>query len=499
MRIAATSRTALVLSIGALVAVNLLILGLRLRSLADQGDLISTTLGEGQVLYPIWKILNGHPLYEWPYAEHYGLTLYNAGFYHAYAALIGLAGRTDQFLPHARAITVLFAGAGFVVFVRAAGALFARIHGRAPAGDERLLHIGIGVLLWFGTASVSWWIVAARPDVPGLVFVTAGLLILLVGAEGRLGPLLLAALAFFVAWSFKQSIIGVVLGVLAYLALSGRMAHLAIFGAVYFGLIALFLLSGSEQYRASIIGAAGIHGIDFGQSALAYGRIWATNVVFLIPAAWMAREAVRRVQPASWLLLAACLTTNALAFVTLGKQGAEKNHAFEALMVVALVATAACHREYLVGRFRAAVVAVCVIASGMGVAQIILANRLGKITLAEPAEYAAKATMRSFMATLPKPTYIRDEMLAVPWYTTDNQYPAPVIDHSNYRDARLRGVVTGPGLLEWVEQGRFAAFVLDPRDAFVPIVSESYALADLPPEIAELGVHVYLRRDHVAQ
>jgi hypothetical protein len=490
------TRQAVISGVALVVAINLGILALRMASLAEQGDLISTTLGEGQVLYPIWKILNAHPLYEWPYAENYGLTLYNAGFYHLYAFLIGLSGRSADFLWHARAITAAFAAAGVLVFYALSRTLFVRLNGRPPTRDERVLHVGLALLLWCGTGTVSWWVVAARPDIGGLVFVTAGLLFLIVGGEKKLVYVALSALAFFAAWAMKQSLIGVVVGVMGYLLVTGQVRRLLVFGAIYFGLIATFLAAGSEQYRASIIGAASIHGIDLRQSTAAFARIWISNPLLLVPAAWLLLDARLRARRELWLILLVCLTANGLAFVTLGKEGAERNHAFEAMMVVALAATAALNRDHLVGRRRAAVLLSAVAMAGMGVAQVAFADRFGKITLADPAEYAAKDTMRRFMTELPKPIYIRDEILAQPWYTTDNQYPAPVMDHSNYRDAVRRGVVTGPGMLEWADQRRFATFILDPRDPFVPRLQHTYVLAELPPEIAALGVHVYVRPDH---
>ena len=486
---------AVVLGVALAVAVNAVILILRLISLAEQGDLISTTLGEGQVLYPIWKVLNAHPLYEWPYAENYALTLYNAGFYHLYAWLIGWTGRTADFLTQARAITAGFAVLGAAMFVMLSQAVFVRLHGRPPAFDERLLHIAVALLLWWGTGTVSWWVVAARPDIPGLVFVTVGLYLFVTADTSPLPTLrtMAAAVVFFAAWTMKQSIIMVVIGVLGYLLLTGQIKRLLVFGTMYFAGIALFLVGGSEQYRASIIGAAGIHDIDLQQSATAFARVWLANPLLVIPAIWLALDPRLRGRRESWLLVSICISANVLAFVALGKEGAERNHAFEALLVVALAACAALTRKALAERLRPAVLAAAVAMIGIGTAQVLLANRFGKITLADPSDYAKKDTMRRFMSGLPKPIYIRDEILAQPWYTTDNRYPAPVIDHSNYRDAVRRGVVTGPGLLEWADQQRFAVFVVDPRDPFVPRIRETYEQPELPPEIAALGVHVYVR------
>jgi hypothetical protein len=493
MRWLRTRHTLVIAGLAIAVAINAVILILRIAATAQQGDLLSTTLGEGQVLYPIWKLLHHHPLYEWPYRENYSLTLYNAGFYHLYAAIIGLLGRTQEFVMEARAITFVAACLGFALFVVVSRRLFVRLHGREPMPDERLWQAGVGLLLWFGTASAGWWILAARPDIPGVVLVTAGLLFMTMG-DGESVPFAAAgALAFFAAWTMKQSIIGVAAGVLAYLLVTRQFRRLLVFAGIYFGLIAVFLVAGSEQYRASIIGAAGIHGIDLRQSALAFSRIWASNPVFVLPVLLLALAWGRSAPRLAWMWGLAALSANAMAFITLGKTGAERNHAFEALLVMGLMAAVAVSRERLSRAMTAAVLASCVAMTAVGVAQLLVPNRFGRITLSDTLQYPYRDRLRRFMKSLPKPIYIRDEMLAQPWHTTDGQYPAPVMDHSNYRDAVARGVITGPGILEWVDQRRFATFMVDPRDPAVPLLRGAYHQPPLPPEIAELGVLIFVR------
>jgi hypothetical protein len=69
-------------------------------------------------IYAIWRVLHGHPLCEWSTQLPYSLTLYNFGFYRAYAAVLGLLGVDGEgLLVRPGLLTAFAAVAGTVLFV----------------------------------------------------------------------------------------------------------------------------------------------------------------------------------------------------------------------------------------------------------------------------------------------------------------------------------------------------------------------------------------------
>jgi hypothetical protein len=81
--------------VGAAAGIALFILGLRLVSVIRFGDILTTSGTEAVNQYAVWKVQNGHPLYEWPDIQPYAFTPYNFLFYISYAAaarLLHVAG-----------------------------------------------------------------------------------------------------------------------------------------------------------------------------------------------------------------------------------------------------------------------------------------------------------------------------------------------------------------------------------------------------------------------
>src|SRR6476646_3444152 len=93
-----TARQALLALLGTLAALDLLIFALRLADVWSMGRL-SLLPAEGPVLYAIWKIRNGHPLYEVPFQPPFTLTLYNFLFYRTYAAVFDAGRVANDAMP----------------------------------------------------------------------------------------------------------------------------------------------------------------------------------------------------------------------------------------------------------------------------------------------------------------------------------------------------------------------------------------------------------------
>ena len=82
---------------------------LQLRAVWRSHAYYSITGGDTLCAYGIWKVQEGHPLYEWPNQEFYQLTPYNAAFYHSYAGVLKVFGASGPaILLSGRYLTVVF-------------------------------------------------------------------------------------------------------------------------------------------------------------------------------------------------------------------------------------------------------------------------------------------------------------------------------------------------------------------------------------------------------
>ena len=98
-------------------------LAARVLYLAHFGE-VPRLASEGPVLYSIWKIRHGYPLYEPPFAPFFPVTLYNFLSYETYAAAFRLFRVDDAWAPAAgRMVTAAFGLAGALLQYLAARAL----------------------------------------------------------------------------------------------------------------------------------------------------------------------------------------------------------------------------------------------------------------------------------------------------------------------------------------------------------------------------------------
>ena len=178
---------------------NLAVFVYRDISILRYGSLFGTTGGESLMVYSIWKNMNGRPVYEWPMAHPFSLSLYNYGFYFFYAAMFRLLDLWDaQILTYGRMLTASFAAIGAL-------AQWLVVKATVDMGRRKYLCLALCFGLWFGSSMTRWWTLSIRPDIPALALVMIGLLLLarLKTDTGALG----AAVFFYLAWSFKQSTI----------------------------------------------------------------------------------------------------------------------------------------------------------------------------------------------------------------------------------------------------------------------------------------------------
>jgi hypothetical protein len=440
---------------------------------------------EGPVLYSLWRVLRGLPLYEPPLHEPYSLSLYNFGFYSAYAFVLRRLGVNDaRLLSAPRALSLAGALAGAVFFVLL-GARLARPKRRL----EWLALAALAFVAWFGSQFVSWWSFAVRPDVWAAALALAGLYHVAVALEEtRLARLALASLLFACAWSFKQSSVWTFVGALVGLTLlERRIARSLALLVPFFAVVAASLYLGGSVYRYNIIAAPALSRwhwslfLNVGSRALPQnGFIFG---FWLLVCAWEcrggARAAWQRLSRRDRLLLCVVLTTCLFGSVAFGREGSNKNHLLEGYVACALASWSALGRLPVAApRWLAGVGALAALPL-VGLPALQLAsvaglapeNRFGRTLFCSDADVRSFVEFERALAALPHPVFVDDDVFSQPWYSTGDRYPALVLDGGWYDIARRERLLPADfprGVL--LERGyRAAVFPLPNRvvDAFV--------------------------------
>ena len=206
-----------------------------------------TSGGEEDPLYSIWRILNSEPIYvDYFYAPH-TLSYFNYLFYFGYAKICGavldLLNLSQLWLPTiSKLITLAFGLCNATVFY-----LMLKQTGPSllQSNYQKLLYsfaICLGPLYGF-------WLITARPDVPAVFFEFLGLMIFLHYDQKRnIKWLLLAVIALYVAWAFKQSSVIVVSAISLWLINQRRFIDLLLVTLLTFSLYFVTFLIGGEEY-----------------------------------------------------------------------------------------------------------------------------------------------------------------------------------------------------------------------------------------------------------
>jgi hypothetical protein len=313
----------------------------------------------------------------------------------------------------------------------------------------------LGFVVWFGTQFIAWWVLSIRPDIWAAVFSLAGLYVALPALSARAWKkLLLASLLFFLAWTFKQSCILSFVGCnLAALVVARSFRALLALATPFALLVGTSLLLGGEVYRFNIVTVPAISDWHFGLMTEVLSRALPQNpwVLGFFPLALFVDWSERR--RLSWSMLPSevkalalvVLVSVALGTFALGREGSNKNHLFEGYVSSALASYWALHRLAWTGGHRRLLATLAVVALVpfvlFPVAQIVAPNRLGRTVLCTRDDARQLAMLSDAIGRLPKPLYTDDEIFSQPWHSSDNRYPAIVIDPTWYGIAKRDGVV----------------------------------------------------------
>ncbi len=402
---------------------NLAVFVYRDISILRYGSLFGTTGGESLMVYSIWKNMNGRPVYEWPMAHPFSLSLYNYGFYFFYAVMFRLLDLWDaQILTYGRMLTASFAAIGAL-------AQWLLVKARVEMGRRKYLCLALCFGLWFGSSMTRWWTLSIRPDIPALALVMIGLLLLarLKTDAGALG----AAVFFYLAWSFKQSTILIAVACILYMLFSRRRAALFMAAVMSVGILATYWL-GAPAYRYSVFVAPRIVPFFSVTHALSMLKqsLMANAFVFIPALALIAQPWAKRLRAFAFkdLLRIATLIAFLGGAVAMGKAGAGDNYLFEAFFA----GSALLLIEVFENPARRVVILFLILGSIQPLAQLganlLRQPGLGMIEIATGESFSQTEKMRERLNFLPRPILTSNEVFSLPWNSSGNSYPSFVID-----------------------------------------------------------------------
>jgi hypothetical protein len=474
---------------------------MRLTSVWDQGILTGTTGMEGIVVYPIWKVVHGFPLYEWPLRFPFASTPYNFLFFYFYALPFRLLGVADaNILLYGKYITFAFAVAGAALQYHLCRILVPHIN------DVRARSVlaGVAILTWFGTGFTSWWALSVRPDLPGTVLSLLGFLTAIKALDAdRRSWMVLASILFFLAWGFKQSIIGLSAGLGLYLLYRRRWSDVVALSVPFAILSAIAFYVGGDVYRYNIVEFTfdlRTRGVWLISQRLAMAVIgpnfftWSIGVVGLIAFYFLGgRRSHEHVNPSNppmgyfrhRTLLFVTLAVNAvLGLAAFSYLGSSRNQFFQAYLLAAtltslILAMAISSPPTRATRAVLAMAAVFLICTGIVPAlQIAYPNRYGTQRSYAADVFDARVRFKDYLQTAEKPIFIDDDTFALPWISGGGRYPAFPIDNIYYFEAKKKGIVDDGGFEDLITRGCFATLMVDETSPWVAVATDAHYLKE---------------------
>jgi hypothetical protein len=141
----------------AFFALSLAVYLIRIVSVWRYGSLFSATAVEAPMIDSISRAMRHQPVYTWPFAFPFSLSLYNFLFYSVYAGFLRLIGAWDVgILTWGRQFTLLFALIGAVAQWALVRTLL-KLRGAVSA-----LSLALAVGLWLCTSLVKYWAISIR-------------------------------------------------------------------------------------------------------------------------------------------------------------------------------------------------------------------------------------------------------------------------------------------------------------------------------------------------
>jgi hypothetical protein len=413
----------------------------RLVSVWRYGALFAATGGERLAIYPVWKEVHHLSIYDWPLQFPFSLALYNYLFYYSYAFYLQLVGAWGaDILLCGRLVTPLFAIAGAVAQWKLVQTYL------KLRGLRSVLSFIFSLGLWFCTSIVRQWAISIRPDMAAVALVMIALCVIVL--RPRFG-FAYAGVLFYLAWSFKQSVVLAFVGVCLFLLFHKRWRDLSVLAVAFAALTATTLMLGSSEYRFNILVAPGM--------VREFSLKWASQIVpkslagnaywILAPIALLFAASARRIDNTVRLLITVLVVALAGGLAGMTKVGAWDHYLLEAF------ATGSTLLQFAVftspGWPVSALVLFGCVQPALQLATLstgYFPPPFGTVGIATAAEYADAEALRDRLAPMKKPIFTNNEIFSLPWFSSDNQAPAFIVDaifHDATRSRCQNGCVEG--------------------------------------------------------
>jgi len=466
-----------VAAIALFAMLNIAVFLVRALSVWRYGDMFSTGSGDFLVEYAVWKGMHHLPVYQWPLSYPFSLTLYNFLTYKLYAFVLSSIGAWDGgILIWGRYLTALFAVVGALAQWRF---MQDRLHLRGP---RSLLSLLFALGMWISTSMMHYWALTLRPDLPAVAMVMVALW--LVVREPRFG-FALAAVFFYLGWAFKQSAVITLVVVCLWLLLHKRWRPLLILVSAFFALTAATLLLGTAAYRFNVLTAPRLIHSAFAIPVLwraAYRPVF-TNLYWLAaPLALLLAAGARRMDSA--VRLATLLLVLALAggLSGMGTSGGAENYLFEAFVAGSILFQIAVFS--VPTRLVTSLLLVGCVQPALQLAVIPLGRDMfGTVRLANASQYANAKSVQARLASLKKPIFTSDQTFSLPWFSSDDQAPALVIDY--LFQARAAQRLERGGLVGLLQRGDVPTVILERGSTY-----QNHVM-DLNPGYTRIGTFLH--------
>jgi hypothetical protein len=420
------------------------------------GSLFSTSGGESFMIYSMWKGMHHLPVYEWPFRFPFSFSQYNYLFYETYISFLRLVGAWDAgILTWGRLFTSVFAIAGATAQWQLIRSQF-NLH-----GARSLYSLFFSLGLWLCTSIVRWWALTIRSDIAAVALVMIALWIVV--RQPRFG-FALAGVFFYLAWSFKQSIVLAFVGVCMFLLIHKRWRDLSVLATVFAVLTAATLLLGAPEYRFNILVVPRIIHSEF-----SFLHIWRFAKVSLIvnaywivaPVMLMLAAGARRVDNAVRMLMTVFAFALVVGLAAMGTTGATDNYLLEAFIAGSTLLQIAIFT--IPGGLVNFLVLFGCVQPALQLASIPSGRQIfGDVQLATATEYADALAQRERLVPMKKPIFTTDEIFALPWISNDNRAPALIVDYKLHDATRLRCL--NGGIEGMLQKGDIPTVMLRPRD-----------------------------------
>ncbi len=458
---------------------------------------LQTSGDEVASLFAVWKAVYGQAVYTDRFHIPFSAAVYNWLFYEFYGTVTAAALRIldlgDAWLPTVARLVTL---AGTVV---GAAAAFWSFRVALPARQSSAAAIALAFAAFVVAGPlIGFWSITVRADVWAMTMeMVAVALFLLLYPRSRLAAVLAVAASAYLAWAFKQGSVFAAGGVGLFLLARRDWRSLAVLTVVLVAAWLITLRAGSQGYVATVFFSDYplFFTVERGLRNLTNFAVKSGPSLLLLASVAVTVLASRPFRRAAWqsdpfvLALAGTACAAVITVPLSGQTGGAENYFFSFSFFLALLAVSVLGIA-IEGPSRALVL---VAAAGWVSIIVAVGAVLGGLTGVTDlrARHVHLAAHKRCLDTLPRPLFVYDRYLSLPWMTPGSQ---PFVLAYVYEvDRRMGRDFEGGGIGGMISDNRFAAVAVPGAGTLSEVDGGSLdGYAPAPQECD--GLAVFLRR-----